>query len=117
MIHLLLVALLTLTGCYSIGNADIKSKDLIAQVQIGKSSKADVQRLLGEPYGVSRGKLPEARPGDASYGMTMDEWWMYFYSKYETGATSFIPYVGWLVGQKKEEYSHFAVGFDGKGIV
>jgi hypothetical protein len=30
---------------------------------------------------------------------------------------SMIPYVGLLLGGTKDEFDHFAVGFDSKGIV
>jgi len=118
MVHfLLLVAGLMMAGCYSTGNADIKNKDLINQVQVGKSTKEDVRKLLGEPYSVSKGHLAESMPGHATFTMTMDEWWTYFYSKHHQGATTFIPYIGWLIGERKDEWAHFAVGFDAKGTV
>jgi len=117
MFHLLLIAVLMMAGCYSSGTAEIKDKDLVGQVQIGKSTKEDVRKIFGEPNSVSRGRLAEARPGDASFNMEMDEWWAYFHTKHQTDAKSFIPYVGWLVGETNDEWTHFAVGFDQKGIV
>ncbi len=117
MIHLLLIALLSLTGCYSSGTAEIKNKDLIAQVEIGKSTKEDVKRMFGDPNSISKGKLTEAMPGDASYNITMDEWWAYFHTKHESNMLGAVPYAGVLLAGTKDEYTHFAVGFDAKGIV
>lgn len=117
MIQLLLIALLSLAGCYSIGNNDITNKDLINQVQVGKTTKEDVKRMFGDPNSISRGKLTEAMPGDAAYNITMHEWWAYFHTKHESNMLGAVPYAGILLAGTKDEYSHFAVGFDEKGIV
>lgn len=117
MFHLLLIAVLTMAGCYSWGTADIKNQELIAQVQIGKSTKEDVKRIFGDPSSISKGKLAEAMPGHASYNLMMDEWWTYFHMKHEDNMLGAVPYVGVLLQGTKDEYTHLAVGFDAKGIV
>lgn len=119
MLHLLLVAVLGLAGCVhtEYGNADIKNKNVIDQVQMGKSTKDDVRKLLGSPSSTSKGKLPEARPGDASYDLVMDEWWVYFHGNINHDARMFIPYAGFFFGNTNHDADHFVVGFDGKGIV
>ena len=52
MIHLLLIAVLSLAGCYSSGNAGIKSEELVTQIKIGKSTKNDVTLLFGQPTAI-----------------------------------------------------------------
>jgi outer membrane protein assembly factor BamE (lipoprotein component of BamABCDE complex) len=117
MIHVLLVALLSLAGCYSTGNASIKNQDLVAQVQMGKSTKDDVRRLLGEPYSISRSSGQVASPVDPKQMLALVEWWTYIHASSETDAKSFIPFVGWLLGGSTHEQEHFQVAFDQKGIV
>jgi len=119
MIYLLLVAVLSLAGCFSTsyGNADIKNKDLIAQVQIGKSTKDDVRKTFGEPSSVSKGQLPEARPGHVAYGVTMDEWWVYFHGNINHDPKMMIPYIGILFANSTHDADHFVVGFNDKGVV
>lgn len=55
MLHLLLIAVLTMAGCYSAGNAGVKSQELVSQVKIGQSTKKDVTLLFGQPSSVTRG--------------------------------------------------------------
>ena len=117
MVHFLLIALLTLSGCYSTGNANIKNQDLVAQVQMGKSTKDDVRRLLGEPYSVSRSSGQVASPVDPTQTAALVEWWTYIHASSETDAKSYIPFIGWLIGSSTHEQEHFQVGFDQKGIV
>lgn len=119
MMYLLLVAVLSLAGCFhtSYGNEDVKNKDLVAQVQMGKSTKDDVRKLFGAPTSVSKGKLPEARPGDAAYDITMDEWWVYFHGDIHHDPMGFIPVVGILFAKSTTDADHFVVGFDAKGVV
>lgn len=119
MMYLLLVAVLSLAGCFSTsyGNADIKNKDLIAQIQIGKSTKDDVRKTFGAPSSVSRGSLPEARPGHVAYGVTMDEWWVYFHGDVHHDPLMFLPVVGVLFTNSTHDADHFVVGFNEKGVV
>ena len=118
MIHVLLVALVTLAGCvsYEYGNADITNKSVTDQVQIGKSTKDDIRKLLGTPSSTSRGKLPEARPGDASYDLVMDEWWVYFHGDIKHDPRMFIPYAGLLFSNTDHDADHYVIGFDAKGV-
>lgn len=66
MIHLLLIAALTLTGCYSAGNASVKSQDLVSQVKIGQSTKKDVTLLFGQPNSVTRASVQVASQANPS---------------------------------------------------
>jgi outer membrane protein assembly factor BamE (lipoprotein component of BamABCDE complex) len=117
MIHLLLIVVLSLAGCYSSGNASIKNQELIDQVKMGKSNKDDVRRLFGEPNSVSRSASQMANSQNPTQMLTLVEWWSYVYASSQTDAKSFIPYVGWLLGSHSYESEHFQVGFDQKGLV
>ena len=117
MIHLLLIAILSLAGCASSGNANVKNQALIDQIQMGKSTKDDVRRLLGEPNSVSRSSTQVANPADPKRMLTLVEWWSYIHASSQTDAASFIPFVGGLVGSSTHESTQFTAGFDQKGIV
>jgi hypothetical protein len=96
MIHLFLIAVLALAGCASSGNASIKNKELLDQVHIGKSTKDDVRRLLGEPNSISRMASQVPNPSDPSQMLMLVEWWSYMHASSQTDAKSFIPFVGFL---------------------
>ncbi len=117
MIHLLLIAILSVAGCASSGNANVKNQALIDQIQMGKSTKNDVRRLLGEPNSVSRTSSQVANPADPKQMLTLVEWWSYIHASSQTDAATFIPLVGGLVGSTTHESTQFTAGFDQKGIV
>ena len=118
MIHLVLIAiLLTVAGCASSGNANVKNQELIDQIQMGKSTKNDVRRLLGEPNSVSRTSSQVANPADPKQMLTLVEWWSYVHASAETDAKSFVPFVGAFIGSTTHESTHLTAGFDQKGIV
>jgi outer membrane protein assembly factor BamE (lipoprotein component of BamABCDE complex) len=113
----LLIVVLSLAGCASTGNANVKNQELIDQIQMGKSTKNDVRRLLGEPNGISRSSSQVANPADPKLMLTLVEWWSYIHASSETDAASFIPFVGMFVGSTTHESTQFTAGFDQKGIV
>lgn len=117
MIHLLLIAMLGMAGCYSAGNASIKNQDLVAQVQIGKSTRDDVRRLLGEPSSISKSSAQVVNPNDSTQMLTVVEWWSYIHASARVDGRSFIPVVGPFLGGTSHESEHFQVGFDQKGLV
>ena len=117
MIHVLLIVLLSLAGCYSSGNANIKNQELIAKVEMGKSTKDDVRRLFGEPNSVSRTSSQVASAGNPNQMVTIVEWWSYIHASSQTDATTFIPFVGWFLGGSTYESDQLTVGFDPKGVV
>jgi hypothetical protein len=117
MIHLFLIAVLALAGCASSGNASIKNKELLDQVHIGKSTKDDVRRLLGEPNSISRMASQVPNPSDPSQMLMLVEWWSYMHASSQTDARSFIPFVGFLLGGSSHESEQFTTGFDQKGLV
>lgn len=117
MIHILLIALLSLAGCYSSGNVNIKNQELVAQVQMGKSTKDDVRRLFGEPNSVTRSSSQVSSPVDSTKMITLVEFWSYIHAKAQTDAKSFIPFVGWFLGGSTHESNTLTMGYDSKGVV
>lgn len=117
MIQLLLIAVLTIYGCASSGNASIKNHDLIDQIQMGKSTKDDVRRLLGEPNSVSRSSSQIADPSNPAQMLTLVEWWSYVHASTQTDAKSFIPFLGPFLYGASHESEQFTAGFDQKGLV
>jgi len=103
----LLIALagVAVGGCVSAaGQKKITNQDVVNQIVVGKSTKADVKALLGEPANA----LP--------YGDN-DEMWMYHYTRGERRATSFIPYAGAFIGGADSKMATLTVRFGSDGIV
>jgi hypothetical protein len=117
MIHLLLIVVLSLAGCYSSGNAGVKSQDLVAQIKVGKSTKNDVTLLFGQPNSVTRSSFQIANQADPKQMVTVVESWGYQHTKSQTDAKSFIPFAGMWLGGTDYEVAIVQFGFDGKGIV
>lgn len=117
MIHLLLVALLTITGCYSSGNASVKSQELVSQVKIGQSTKKDVTLLFGQPNSVTRGSVQVASQGNPTQMVTVTETWGYQHSSSRTDGRSWIPFAGLWLGGTDYEVSVVQFGFDSKDVV
>lgn len=119
MIHLLLIAVLSLAGCYasSSGSAGIKNQELVAQIKIGKSTKHDVTLLFGQPTSVMRASFQVANQGDPKQMVTVVESWGYSYTHAQTDAKSWIPFAGLWLGGTNYETAQVQFGFDGKDIV
>ena len=119
MIHFLLIAVLTLSGCYSSssGSAGIKNQDLVAQIKMGKSTKNDVTLLFGKPTSVTQGSFQVANQTDPKQMVTVVESWGYQYTHAQTDGRSFIPFAGLWLGGTNYETAHVQFGFDGNGIV
>lgn len=103
----------TVSGCVATsGNQSIAKKETVAQLEIGKSTKSDVEGLFGEPSNVQ-------------FTDTAEQWyyasWNSDYSSsFAAGALgTFIPFGGYAsnaVGGKTE-MSSLTVVFDEQGIV
>ena len=52
-LRITVAALFCLAGCASMGNVEISMSDRVSQIQPGKSGKAEVRRLVGDPSSVS----------------------------------------------------------------
>jgi len=117
MIHLLLIAVLSLAGCYSSGNASVKSQELVSQVKIGQSMKKDVQLLFGAPNSVTRGSVQVASQANPAQVVTVVETWGYQHTQAHIDGRSWIPFAGWWLGGTDYETEVVQFGFDGKDVV
>jgi outer membrane protein assembly factor BamE (lipoprotein component of BamABCDE complex) len=93
-----------LFGCTSVGNTQIEDPNLVAQIQPGKSTKADVQRLMGPPT-------------KQTYLDSGDTVWEYDLSQSQIKPTSFIPYFSMVAGGTNVEEHTLTVRFNNEGIV
>ncbi len=117
MIHLLMVAILAMTGCYSAGNTGVKNSALVAQVKIGQSTKMDVQSLFGAPNSVTRGSVQVANQANPSQAITVVETWGYHHTQARVDGRSWIPFAGMWLGGTDYETEQVMFGFDGKDVV
>lgn len=117
MFHLVLVAILTMTGCYSAGNAGVKNSALVAQVKIGESTKKDIQLLFGAPNSVTRGSVQVASQANPSQMITVVESWGYQHTEARMDGRSWIPFAGAWLGGTNYETEQVMFGFDGKDVV
>ena len=92
-----------LLGCYSVGDKRVADESVIAQIEIGTSSKADVERLLGKPLAVDF--------TDAS-----NEKWLYNYTEAGPSGANFIPVFGAFASPDFETHS-LTVLFGEDGVV
>lgn len=91
-----------LTGCAtSSGNANIKNESVVSQIQSGKSTKADVQKLLGSP----QYDEPDSN-GDS----------VWTYQHLETSAVNMIPFATLVKGDMSAE-QNLIVRFGSDGVV
>ena len=96
--------LLMAAGCASAGQKRITDDKLIAQIVKGKSTKADLEKLLGKPTQVDF----------TDSGL---EKWVYMYVTYQMRGTTFIPIVGMFAGGSDTQMDSLTVLFDKNGVV
>jgi outer membrane protein assembly factor BamE (lipoprotein component of BamABCDE complex) len=102
--HLFIVlCVLFLFGCSTVGNSKIADQTVTDQIKVGKTTKGEVREIVGEPNKTSF---------DGNF-----EIWDYMLSKAQLRATSLIPVVGLFVGGTNIQQYTFTVRFDEKGIV
>lgn len=97
-------ALLSLSGCYSIGDARIADPDTVSLIVPGKSAKDDVVELVGKPSDVS------------FLGDGRTEW----HHRYELRTFSIrqlLPIFGWLLAGPDIERYELTVLFDSSDVV
>lgn len=107
LLSVLLLASITLTsGCWSrhYGARQISVDEAVSKIQKGKSTKADVKGLLGDP-------------GNVFFTGTGDEMWYYFYMTSRIKKSTFIPIVGSFVGGAEGETHTLTVHFGPDGVV
>jgi outer membrane protein assembly factor BamE (lipoprotein component of BamABCDE complex) len=102
---------LLLAGCASAGNPAIRNDALLGQIEIGKSTKEDVRKLMGGPSLSARGH------GPGQYHET----WKYVYVQHDANPWIYVPFLGPIVlmmnGVGQTESASFSVYFDGAGFV
>ena len=101
----LLSLLILVSGCASAGNKQITDSSTVSKIEIGKSTKADVKLLVGEPTKVNF----------KDNGNT--EIWEYVYKRGQVRPATFIPVVGWFAGGADVTGSTLTILFNDKGIV
>ena len=102
---LFLVLVLThVSGCASGGNKAIADPSASSQIINGKSTKADVIALLGEPNQVSA-------------DTTGREVWVYQHFDMKVRPGTFIPVIGLLAGGADTKSNSLVIIFDRQGVV
>ncbi len=91
-------------ACATVGNEQISRPETTSQIQIGKSTKADVKALVGEPTKVN-------------YQENGKEIWEYTYKKGSIKPATFIPVVGWFAGGTNVEGNTLTIMFNKDGVV
>lgn len=82
---MLVLISLSMTGCSSVGNKQIKNKEFISQNIVKGKTKTEVLNSLGEPTSVT-------------FSDNGNETWLYVRNETKTRATTFIPVVGLFAG-------------------
>jgi outer membrane protein assembly factor BamE (lipoprotein component of BamABCDE complex) len=95
--------LLVVSACVSVGTKAITDAGCVSQIEVGKSTQADVTALLGYPI-------------TASYGSRGEETWYYAWITAYPTAFAFVPVVK-AVAPLGETTREFAVTFSPDGTV
>jgi len=96
--------LLMVSACVSAGARAITDPDVVSRIEVGKSTQAEVEALLGCPI-------------SASYGDQGEETWHYTYITTAPRPTEFIPLVKAIAPSLRETRRDLAVTFDAQGAV
>jgi outer membrane protein assembly factor BamE (lipoprotein component of BamABCDE complex) len=101
---LTVLTLLVVSACVSTGAKAITDTSVVSQIEVGKSTQADVVALLGYPV-------------TASYGAQGEETWHYTWvTAYPTGF-AFVPVVKAVAPSLGETTRALAVSFSRDGAV
>lgn len=98
------LCVMVLSGCATIGTKQITKREIVSQIKEGKSTKADVKALLGEPSNIS-------------FTDAGEEDWSYCYSRATTRPATFIPIIGIFTGGADTETHTLTIRFTKEGIV
>ena len=101
---LTLSVLLVVNACVSAGTKAITDASIVSQIEVGKSTQADVTALLGYPI-------------TASYGDREEETWHYAYVTAAPTTTAFVPVVKAFTRNLGETTRGLAVTFNRDGTV
>lgn len=96
--------LLMASACVSAGTKAITDADIVSQIEVGKSTQADVTALLGYPL-------------TASYGDQGEETWHYDYVTMAPTTAAFVPVVNAFTSSLRETTREFSVTFNRDGTV
>lgn len=96
--------LLMVSACVSAGTKAITDADIVSQIEVGKSTQADVTSLLGYPL-------------MASYGDQGEETWHYDYVTMAPTTAAFVPVVNAFTSSLRETTREFSVTFNRDGTV
>jgi outer membrane protein assembly factor BamE (lipoprotein component of BamABCDE complex) len=98
---------LILGGCASAGNKVLKNEDaksVAAKIEKGKTTKADVRRMFGDPM-------------TTSYTDSGNEIWKYEFTKTHSKVVNFIPVVNLFKSGAEGKKKELVVFFDQNGVV
>ena len=101
---LTVLTLLVVSACVSTGTKAITDAGSVSQIEVGKSTQADVAALLGYPI-------------MASYGDQGEETWHYNWVTVYPKALAFVPVIKAAAPSLGETSREFAVTFGQKGTV
>jgi len=91
-------------GCASMGNPKVADFNPETQVEYGKTTKAEILTMLGEP-------------NSKTYGPDGKEGWGYTYAQYQVKPATFIPVVGIFAGGSDVSGRNLIFLFDKNGIL
>ena len=100
----LILFCLAVSACASAGNKQITDTAAVAKIEEGKSTKADVRALVGEPTKVN-------------FRDNNTEVWEYVYTRGQVRPATFVPVVGWFAGGMDTTGSTLTILFNNNGIV
>ena len=89
------------------GNAQLENKNIsqiTQKIVKGKTTKAQIKSLLGEPQGIGIEANGETR-------------WTYSFMKASPTAATYIPVIGGLIGGSKSKINTLTIYFNKKGVV
>lgn len=83
-ISFMLVVLISSISCATTGNPTLFEEERLQQIHLGKTTKAQVEALLGRPMTMSQTLLDSGQI----------ETWIYNYGRAETNPLLFVPIIG-----------------------
>lgn len=99
MLVVCLVAAFAVTGCASYGNSAAADQKTVGQIQKGKSTKADVERIMGKP---NQGSFEDGRS-------------VWFYQNINVSGMALVPFASLLTNTMDEQ--NVTIYFDKTDVV
>jgi len=101
LLHLLLLAVLTLPACTTVGNKKVDDVNSYLELREGQSSKHDVFATFGQPHDV---RYSQSEPAQCL--------WVYYKMHTRLSAWTFVPFVGLAAGGDAREATRAYFTFD-----